>query len=341
MSTEKKNPGAPAPAEGGDAASIAPKIVEGIDLTGINLFAPEEEGATEESQSGGDGAQGEGQGEGAEVTAEGGEEGAPSAAQGEGVEGAPATAEPKPGSRTFLQLARLERSNRELQAKLKELETRPAAEELTEENAWDVLAKKGIDPQRMVDKLVERAKNPPKPKSPAELEADRLRKDVEELRKRDEAREAEARAEKARAATAQGRANVRTEIDKAAEELPFVAAYAEEAVDSIWDAMVAHYQKTGDALSPMDLAKDLEKFYEERHTKGDAALTKRKKPGTLPPSSRSHQPTGSGRPPAAGPKNLTNRVSAAAAPSERVKPLTEEERIAEATKALRFERSPE
>lgn len=308
-------PAPTAPAEG------EKRIVEGVDLTGIKLFTDEPTDEPKEAPAAEGEAQGEGEGEGE--------------AQGEGEPAAPVKPKlvEKPKSEQFVQLSRLERQNREMKAELEKLKAQPKSE-ITLENFWDEATKRGIDPQKAIDALVAR-KDPPKAKTPAELEAEKLKKDVEELRAREQAREQADRVAKAKAAESDAKGTLRKDFEEQREDLPFVNAYAEDAADTIWAAMQTHYQQTGEVLDALEQAHKLEEFYRSRHEKAQAALTPAKEPGKMQPSSRSPQQTGSGRPPAAGPRNLTNRATAAT-PPKRDRPLTEDERIEEATRALKF-----
>lgn len=298
-------------------------MVEGVDLTGVKLFVDEKSKDEPAGEAAADPVV-----EGEDAAGEEGELGA----------AAPAAVKPKvaekPNSASFLAMARLEKQNREFKQELEKLRAGAKPVDLTEENFWDLAAERGIDAQKLVNRLVDR-KEPPKPKTAAEIETERLKKDVEELRQREKARDDEKAAERARAGEASAKEELKRVMGEKTEELPFVNAYAEDATDTIWAAMVEHYKKTGDALDPLEQAHKLEEFYKAKHEKAQAALTPKNAKGTIPSSSRSPQQTGSGRPPAAGPRNLTNRATAATSPTRNT-PLTEDERIEEATKALKY-----
>lgn len=332
MATQKTSttPAAAPPAAAATAApaavetpAAAPQLVEGVDLSGIEFFEPDAPGAAGDQPPAEEAA--------AETPAEG-EEGAEGEQQEETPTEEPAK-KPEPQSEVFLRMAKMEAVNRELKAKLEELEK--GREELTEENFWDLAAKKGIDRQKLIDQLVD-PESKKKPKTEAELKAEKLEQEVALLKKREEEREAALQAERRRALVEEQKGGLRKSINEA-EDLPFVKAFGEDAVDNIWETARQYYQQHNTAPDLAAITRTWEAYYAEKYAKAQPALTPGATNGTMP-ASRSPQQTASARPPAPGPKpKLTNRAAASATPPAPNRPQTEEERIKAATEAITFE----
>ncbi len=294
--------------------------VDGVDLSDVNLFAPEAEGQAEEPA----------------VTEETAIEAAEDALEAAPVEEKKPEPKPEPKkSEEFLRMARLERQLREERAARQKFEEQlkaAAAEDINEDNALELLAKRGITLQKLAEQAI-RGKTPPAPKSEAEKRAEELEKQVLELRKEAEERKKSEADAKHRDAIAHYQNDLKSKLVADVDAFPFCAADPDEAVENIWAAAQAHMQQTGEAPDLLQVAEKWEAYERERFEKRQAALTARGTKGKISSVAPSHQQTAS-RTPASGPKTLTNRAAASSAPARKT-PLTEDERMAEAAADLK------
>lgn len=282
-------------------------VVDGVDLGDINLFEPPPE--TEETP--------------AEPAA---------AAEVASAEPAPAEPKPEPAPETAKALARLERQLQQERQRAKELEEKANQKpKVTLETLWQVAAENGITPQQAVQFLAEGG-TPPKVKTEAERRAEELEKQVSELRRETEERKAAEQRAVLAAKQREYKAGLLKEFE-ANEKTPHLAAFGEEAVDALFAEAERLFQTTGEPPDMDELAQKFEQRFAERYAKAAEALTKRRGAVNMPAASRSPQQTASGRPPASGPKSLTNRAAASASPPKR-EALTDEEREEEAAAAL-------